>query len=92
LEKESLAFKLSMLDQLGSDRTYNQLSGRLGARNGRAIAVDQTSRSHFGGTQNAIAISWPKRIKARGEIRSQFQHVTDIVPTILEATGIQARL
>jgi len=46
--------------------------------------------SHFGGTRNGIAISWPKGIEARGEIRSQFQHVTDIVPTILAAVGIQA--
>ena len=45
--------------------------------------------SHFGGTRNGLAVSWPNRIKARGEIRSQFQHVTDIVPTILEAAGIQ---
>jgi hypothetical protein len=46
--------------------------------------------SHFGGTRNGLAISWPKGIKARGEIRSQFQHVIDIVPTILEAVGIRA--
>ena len=37
-----------------------------------------------------MAISWPKGIKARGEIRTQFQHVIDIVPTILESVGIQA--
>ena len=46
--------------------------------------------SHFGGTRNGLAISWPRGIKARGEIRSQFQHVTDVVPTILEAAGIEA--
>jgi hypothetical protein len=45
--------------------------------------------SHFGGTRNGMAISWPNGIKARGEIRSQFQHVIDIVPTILEAVAIQ---
>jgi arylsulfatase len=44
--------------------------------------------SHFGGTRNALAISWPARIKARGEIRSQFHHVIDIMPTILEAAGL----
>ena len=44
--------------------------------------------SHWGGTRNATAISWPKGIKAKGEIRQQFHHVIDIVPTILEAAGL----
>ncbi|MEZ0352534.1 arylsulfatase [Mycobacterium sp. pR1184] len=44
--------------------------------------------SHFGGTRNGLAISWPRGISAAGEQRSQFHHVIDIVPTILEATGI----
>ena len=46
--------------------------------------------SHFGGTRQGMAISWPDRIKDAGGIRHQFHHVIDIVPTILEATGIQA--
>ena len=44
--------------------------------------------SHFGGTRNAIAISWPKQIKATNELRSQFHHVIDIAPTIYEVAGI----
>ncbi|MCY3001197.1 MAG: arylsulfatase [Planctomycetota bacterium] len=44
--------------------------------------------SHFGGTRNGMVISWPKRIQARGEVRSQFHHVIDIVPTILEAASL----
>ena len=46
--------------------------------------------SHFGGTRQGMVIAWPKRIKDAGGIRTQFHHVIDIVPTILEATGIQA--
>src|SRR5271168_3509583 len=46
--------------------------------------------SHFGGTRQGLAISWPGHIKDLGGIRSQFHHIIDIVPTILEATGIQA--
>ena len=46
--------------------------------------------SHFGGTRQGLAISWPGHIKDVGAIRSQFHHVIDIVPTILEVTGIQA--
>ena len=46
--------------------------------------------SHFGGTRQGMAIAWPARIKDAGGIRSQFHHIIDIVPTILEATGIPA--
>jgi arylsulfatase len=44
--------------------------------------------SHFGGTRNPLVIHWPKDITAKGELRTQFHHVIDIVPTILEATHI----
>ena len=46
--------------------------------------------SHFGGTMSATAIRYPKMIKAKGEWRTQFQNATDIVPTILEVTGVRA--
>src|SRR5262245_12784927 len=44
--------------------------------------------SHFGGTRNPMVITWPKRITEKGGLRSQFHHVIDIAPTILEAAGI----
>ena len=44
--------------------------------------------SHFGGTRNPLVISWPARIKDKGGIRTQFHHVIDIAPTILEAAHI----
>jgi arylsulfatase A-like enzyme len=46
--------------------------------------------SHFGGTRQGLAISWPGHIDDPGGIRAQFHHIIDIVPTILEATGIPA--
>jgi arylsulfatase len=46
--------------------------------------------SHFGGTRQGLAISWPARIKDAGGMRHQFHHIIDIVPTILEASGIKA--
>lgn len=46
--------------------------------------------SHFGGTRQGMVISWPGHIKDPGGIRTQFHHIIDIVPTILEATGIKA--
>jgi hypothetical protein len=46
--------------------------------------------SHLGGTRDAMVVSWPSRIKDKGGLRSQFTHVIDVVPTILEAAGIPA--
>ena len=45
--------------------------------------------SHFGGTRNPMAVSWPARIKPDKTPRSQFHHVNDIVPTIYEILGIK---
>ncbi len=46
--------------------------------------------SHFGGTQDGMVMSWPARIKDKGGLRGQFHHVIDIMPTILDAAGVQA--
>jgi arylsulfatase A-like enzyme len=46
--------------------------------------------SHFGGTRQGMAISWPDRIKDAGGVRHQFHHIIDIAPTILEAAGVKA--
>jgi arylsulfatase len=46
--------------------------------------------SHLGGTRNPMVVHWPKGIQAKGEIRSQFHHVIDVVPTILEACTVEA--
>ena len=44
--------------------------------------------SHFGGTRNGMVLHWPDRFKGNGEVRSQFHHVIDIAPTVLEAAGL----
>ncbi len=46
--------------------------------------------SYFGGMRSGAVISWPARIKDKGGIRNQFHHMIDVVPTILEASGIPA--
>jgi arylsulfatase len=45
--------------------------------------------SHFGGTRNSMIVSWPKTIEDTGEVRSQFHHVIDIMPTLMEVVGIK---
>ncbi|MDX2274528.1 MAG: arylsulfatase [Hyphomonadaceae bacterium] len=45
--------------------------------------------SHLGGTRNGAVVSWPSHLRARGEIRTQFHHLVDVYPTILEAAGLR---
>jgi hypothetical protein len=79
---------LARLDEVGGPKAYNHYPvGWAHAMNCPYQYTKQVA-SHFGGTRNATAISWPKGIRARGEIRQQFHHVVDIVPTILEAAGL----
>jgi len=79
---------MKFYDAWGTDQTYPHYAV------GWALAWDTPYQwtkevaSHFGGTRNGMAMSWPARIKDQGGIRHQFHHVIDIVPTILEATGL----
>ncbi len=84
------ALQLLHLDDWGSDKTYPHMSvGWTWAFNTPFKWTKQVA-SHFGGTRQGLAISWPGHITDVGAIRSQFHHVIDIVPTILGATGIPA--
>ena len=88
--KEPFEEVLRRMDELGGPKTFNHYPiGWAHAMNTPFQWTKQVA-SHFGGTRNGIAISWPKGIKAKGEMRTQFHHVIDILPTILEATGIPA--
>ena len=83
-----VAEQMKFYDAWGSDTTYPHLAV------GWAWAFDTPFQwtkevaSHFGGTRQGMAMSWPARIKDVGGIRNQFSHVIDIVPTILEACDI----
>src|SRR5450432_331600 len=84
------ALQLLHLEEWGSDKTYPHMSvGWTWAFNTPFKWTKQVA-SHFGGTRQGLAISWPGHIKDVGAIRSQFHHVIDVMPTILEATGIKA--
>jgi arylsulfatase len=76
------------LDDLGGPRSFNHYPvGWAHAMNTPYQWTKQVA-SHWGGTRTSTAVSWPNGIKARGEIRQQFHHVIDVVPTILEAAGL----
>src|SRR6202040_3159425 len=74
----------------GSDTTYPHMSVAWSWAFDTPFKWTKQIASHFGGTRQGLAISWPARIKDAGGIRHQFHHMIDIVPTILEATGIKA--
>ncbi len=74
----------------GSDKTYPHMSVAWSWAFDTPFKWTKQVASHFGGTRQGMAISWPGHIKDAGGIRTQFHHMIDIVPTILEAAGIQA--
>jgi arylsulfatase A-like enzyme len=75
-------------DVWGSDKTYNHMAVPWTWAFDTPFSWTKQIASHFGGTRQGMAISWPKTIKDKGGIRTQFHHVIDVVPTILEAAGI----
>jgi arylsulfatase len=77
-------------DAWGSDQTYPHMAVPWTWAFDTPFSWTKQVASHFGGVRQGMAISWPAVIKDKGGIRNQFTHVIDIVPTILEATGIKA--
>jgi arylsulfatase A-like enzyme len=90
-QEEDPKYILQHIEEIGGPESYNHYPvGWAWAMNtpfqwGKQIA------SHFGGTRNPMVISWPKKIGAgHGDVRAQFHHAIDVVPTILQAAGVEA--
>jgi Sulfatase len=86
---DDLAENLTMLDKLGSPETYNHYPTGWAAAFSAPFQMFKRYAQYAGGTCDPMIISWPKGIKARGELRHQYHHVTDIVPTILELADLE---
>jgi arylsulfatase len=85
---ETPEFLIKNLDKLGGPESYNHYAvGWAHAMNTPYQWTKQVA-SHWGGTRNGTIVHWPNGIEAKGEVRSQFSHVIDIAPTILEAAGV----
>ena len=86
--QEKVSDMLTVLDKWGNPETYPHMAA------GWAVAFDapfgwtKQVASDFGGTRNGMVLYWPKGIKSKNGIRSQFSHVIDVAPTILEAIGL----
>ncbi|MGJ4894727.1 arylsulfatase [Bradyrhizobium oligotrophicum] len=81
---------LRYYESWGSDQTYPHMAVPWAWAFDTPFKWTKQIASHFGGTRQGMAISWPGHINDVGGIRPQFHHVIDIVPTILEAAGIKA--
>jgi arylsulfatase len=84
------AMQMLHYEDWGSDKTYPHMSVAWSWAFDTPFKWTKQVASHFGGTRQGMCISWPGHIKDVGGIRSQFHHIIDIVPTILEAAGVQA--
>ncbi len=84
------ADQMKWYDAWGSDQTYPHMAVPWAWAFDTPFKWTKQVPSFFGGTRQGMAISWPGHISDKGGIRSQFGHVIDIVPTLLEATGIPA--
>ncbi|QUR68989.1 arylsulfatase [Mycobacterium spongiae] len=81
---------LSHLDDFGGPKANNEYPVGFAWATCTPFQFTKKFASHFGGTRNPMIVTWPDRITEGGQVRSQFHHVVDIAPTILEATGIPA--
>ena len=79
---------LKHYDDLGGPMSYHHMAAGWAVAGDTPFTWTKQVASSFGGTRNGMVIHWPKGIKAMGEVRSQFHHVIDIAPTVLQAAGL----
>lgn len=86
---DSLEENLKYLETLGGPETYNHYPTGWAVAFSTPFQMFKRYSQFSGGTCDPLVISWPKGIKARGEVRHQYHHSTDIVPTILDVCGLK---
>ena len=79
---------LDEIDELGGPRSYGSMPATWAYATSAPFMWGKPVASHLGGVRSGMVISWPARIKDNGGLRTQFHHLIDIVPTILEASGL----
>jgi arylsulfatase len=86
--QEKVEDMLRLLDQWGGPETYPHMAAGWSVAFNAPFGWMKQVPSDFGGTRNGMVVYWPKGIKAKNEVRSQFGHVIDIAPTVLQAIGL----
>lgn len=85
---ETVADILKHYDELGGPHSYPHYAAGWAVAGDAPFAWTKQIAGSYGGTRNGLVVHWPNGIKAKGELRSQWHHVIDIAPTILEAAGL----
>lgn len=85
---ETPEYLMERIHKLGGPDSYNHFAVGWALAMNTPYQWTKQVASHWGGTRNGTIVHWPKRIEAKGELRTQFTHVIDVAPTILEAAGI----
>jgi len=86
---DEIAENMKLIDKLGGPDTYEHFPTGWAVAFSTPFQMFKRYSEYSGGTSDPLVISWPKGIKARGEVRNQYHHSTDIVPTILEIVGLE---
>jgi len=86
--QETVQDILKHYDELGGPNTYGHYAAGWAVAGDTPFTWTKQVASSYGGTRNGMVVHWPKGIAAKGEVRSQWHHVIDIAPTILEAAGL----
>ena len=86
---DTLEENMKYIDKLGGQDTYEHFPTGWAAAFSAPYKMFKRYSEYQGGTADPLIISWPKGIKARGELRHQYHHSVDIVPTLLEVTGLK---
>ncbi|WP_018344774.1 arylsulfatase [Cytophaga aurantiaca] len=85
---DELSENMKLIDELGGPNTYEHYPTGWAAAFSTPFKMFKRYSNYSGGTSDPLVITWPKGIKARGEVRNQYHHAVDIVPTILEICGL----
>ena len=85
---EDLDFLLGHIDELGGPSTYAHYAAGWAVAGDTPFTWTKQIASSYGGTRNGLVVHWPKGIASKNEVRSQWHHVIDVAPTILEAAGL----
>ena len=88
--EEDFEFMLANLDKVGGPQAYNHFPAAWGWALNTPFQYYKQVASHFGGSRNGLVMSWPNRIGDAGQWREHFHHVSDIMPTVLEAASVEA--
>jgi arylsulfatase A-like enzyme len=85
---ETVADMVKHIDELGGPLAFNHYAAGWAVAGDTPFTWTKQIAGSYGGTRNPLVVFWPRQITAKGQLRTQWHHVIDIVPTILEAAGL----